>query len=140
MREVKFRGKSKSTGYWLHGDLIRNVNGDIAIIPPFGIYNENEFGTQEVLPETVGQFTGLYDKKGKEIYEGDILNIPHGFYRNCEVIHSNYGWAFCTKDDIVYSDGSRQYRSVKAFNFIFGQGVVVGNIHDNPELMKGGEE
>lgn len=70
MREIKFRGKRKDNGEWVYGNLQVPT-------PPFDKYfmwDKNDYGQQvEVIPETVGQFTGLKDKNKKDVYEGDVL-------------------------------------------------------------------
>lgn len=73
-RIVKFRGKSKRTGEWLYGDLVRNVEGAFAVVPPFEMTTNNLCDQYEVDESTIGQFTGILDENGNEIFEGDIVD------------------------------------------------------------------
>lgn len=66
MRQIKFRGKRKNTGEWAYGDLVRNVEGAFAIVPPFQMNMNNVCSNYEVRPESIGQFTGFLDKKGNQ--------------------------------------------------------------------------
>lgn len=138
MRTIRFRGKSLSDGRWLYGDLFRtDLDGEVAI----QFYDEEDgWMTAIVRPKTVGQFTGLKDSEGQEIYEGDILTwrsiiceedpvetweLPVTFYNGC----------FCLEDDFDMTLISVIYDSEE-----FGGVKIIGNIHDNPELTEGGEK
>lgn len=125
IREIKFRGKNKQTGEWLLGDLMHDNIGGSYIYP---IDAKNLYKENAVIPDTIGQFTGLKDKNGREIYEGDIVKCNGFIYQvcyECERIASFY--------IVNYGDMYRHY---------FGEAmeaedcVVIGNIHDNPELLK----
>ena len=124
MRKIKFRGKIKYTQRWIDGYLWRGCN------EAFYIKTEelDEFGSTlkdfEVFPETVGQFTGLTDKNGKEIYENDIVFFP------CKRRNFLVMW----NDDLCvyqFSDGSLINSGDNYSAIIF----VVGNAFDNPELL-----
>ena len=81
MRTIKFRGKRSDNGIWIDGDLVTNLTpkGKMTKYPAIHtIYGT--IGTFFVQPETVGQFTGLHDRNGKEIYEGDIVNFDDTTY------------------------------------------------------------
>lgn len=140
MRQIKFRGKRKDTDEWVYGDLVRNVEGAFAVVPPYKMDMNNICSDYEVSPETVGQFTGLHDTNGKEIYEGDILQyIGRGadivgkiYYR--EVTFKEGSFCIYCKDLNIHSPMSGYIT-----NGVLGWDVV-GNIHDTPELLKGGKE
>lgn len=127
MREIKFRGKSLKTGRWVYGSLI-------SCDKYTDIWTANEDGNvarDEVDPETVGQFTGLYDKDGEEIYEGDIVQFGQTILNVVEFRHGAFGYEYCV-DFHSYCGNT---------NFCFNprntdhRHKVVGNIHDNPELI-----
>lgn len=125
MREILFRGKTNK-GKWAYGNLEVKTDKVCIITPddtPLGIYGV-------VDPETVGQYTGLADKNGTKIFEGDIviadaLSEP----RKVEFVDNEYWCAFC----LVAANDECDYL------FEYGNVEVVGNIYDNPELLQGGE-
>lgn len=84
VREIKFRGKRISDGVWLHGDLVHDNIGGCYIYPieSRGLYKQNA-----VHPCTVGQYTGIVDSDGFEIYEGDILKVNRRY-------NASYGLGF----------------------------------------------
>lgn len=126
MRTIKFRGKLKSNGNWEYGDLLHD-NFDACYIYPIEV--GDLYKNNEVIPETIGQFTGLYDCEGKEIFEGDILRFGNSQSGVCEVKWNEHIAAFCIlfyfKDEI----GSRPLGGGVEF-------AIIGNIHDNPELLQ----
>ncbi len=126
MREILFRGKQKDNGEWVYGDFTRPCN---IVYMKFGfdeaLGREGEFYyDDEVIPETVGQYTGLTDKNGNKIFEGDIVSMPaYGGGKHITNVYFK-GGKFAV-------NGSRYY-----FKDIGAKTVeVIGNIHDNPELL-----
>lgn len=119
MREIKFRGKSienKNIGEW--------VVGDLHLRSPFA-HIHTGLGTKcKIDPNTVGQFTGLKDKNTKDIYEGDIV-IRHG-----------RGVAKDSRGVVLYQSGQFVISMLCPLYYDIQDIEVIGNIHDNPELLK----
>lgn len=133
MRKIKFRGKTVFGDRWVYGGIIQSESGIYIIEPSASIIDSIVYKTN---PETVGQFTGLYDKNGKGIYEGDILEYKDErngkAYRRPVVFNQA---AFCQEIDL--GTPKPEYNPIRNHDLTVWS--VVGNIHDNPELLKGGE-
>ena len=143
MREILFRGKTPSQdkyfddGEWVQGFYTR-FNGEEHRI--YSGYAETDCGDYypdwcNVRPETVGQYTGLTDKNGKKIFEGDIVE-------GLDFTAEDGGYGVVTFDDGAFEIvGSCDNNIVGTFheNYYGKDFEVIGNIHDNPELLKGGE-
>ncbi|EAF1578794.1 TPA: YopX family protein [Listeria monocytogenes] len=126
MREIEFRGQNIN-GHWAHGNLaIIKEKLDRAEI---GAYISNSAGAPfayQVRPETIGQYTGLKDKNGKKIFEGDIGWDEHNeCYGVVEFEEGKflYVWENIAEDLWEVADGIE----------------ICGNIHENPELLEGTE-
>ncbi len=120
MREYRFRGKRlDGDKEWVYGSLIKKWNGIKDIYSIFDWPYE-----YEVDPDKVGQYTGLHDKNGKEIYEGDIIKAKTFNYPLC--IEWDRGeCAFVM----------RSTHSGATYGFMW-EIEIIGNIYDNPELLK----
>lgn len=122
MRQILFRGKRKQEGMWCHGDFVRFQDGDRQVLCIYG------YG--EVYPESIGQFTGVYDKNGDEIYEGDILEFD-----GAEIPEEE-------RAVVIYADGrfklkNPHYDYMDDLDGVTAKlQIIVGNIHDNPELLE----
>ena len=147
MREIKFRGR-KPNREWVYGDLItvEKTDGQPSrkdILPFDAMLFEN---TEEVEEDTIGQFTGLHDKNGKEIYEGDLLLLPANTkvkaYEKGDFVEDKFvqrfavvwakqcqGYGLCLPYEAKYD--APDVVGMVAVDRMF----VIGNIHDNPELL-----
>lgn len=141
MRTIKFRGKTKQ-GEWVTGYYVgKSSLNEVAILPPpnvnydIGYINDSE--CYYCIADTIGQFTGLYDKNGKEIYEGDILRFGNSPSRVCEVKWNERITAFCIR---FYFECNLGVRPLGEWVICERSVAIIGNIHDNPELLKGGEK
>jgi uncharacterized phage protein (TIGR01671 family) len=131
MREIKFRGKRLDNGEWIEGDLLR-MNGHWFIFldpAPEGI------DKYAVDPATVGEFTGLKDKNGKEIYEGDVMEIPETDF-NAEII----GRVLFEEDAYYIIPLRGGHLWGLHWSLRKHDAKIIGNIHDNPKFLKGGEQ
>lgn len=132
MGEILFRGKSVDSGEWLYGHYT-----EYAGFAQIWMNTDNGQWNFLVDPSTVGQYTGLKDKNGKQIFEGDIIKTnkygkDDGNGRN----FSGYDYfrvKFC-------DGGYHMMHKFRRFNLRpDADAEVIGNIHDNPELLEGGE-
>jgi uncharacterized phage protein (TIGR01671 family) len=126
MREILFRGKEGRTGKWFYGSLLIAYTPNDE--PYYTIAVDGDFYVR-VIPESVGQYTGLKDCNGKKIFEGDIIKVDS--HRTYKVKHNDKDAMFVLRDeDAVYWH----------FHIAIAEGErseVIGNIFDNPELFKG---
>jgi uncharacterized phage protein (TIGR01671 family) len=135
-REIEFRGFDGTK--WYYGDLKYNIKVDVAMIH---IYEKDGsfYRQYNVDPDTVGQFTGLRDKNGKKIYEGDVVRHPYVDPIFRDLVESKDGEGVTS--EIVFHDGAFVVK-YNENDFIYLDAFtrrvaveVIGNIYDNPELL-----
>ena len=143
MREILFRGKRTDCDAWVEGDLIQAFRGNqlssCSIMP-----NTPTAYCWKVIPETVGQYTGLTDKNGVRIFEGDIVKCTdtiNDFEFNAVVEFGNpngeYNWGYQLK----FISGEESNFDILCWVDMEETGAyieIIGNIHDNPERLEGG--
>lgn len=137
MREILFRGKDEFG--WIYGDLVQYEN-EVCI-------KETMVAEFPVIPETVGQYTGLKDKNGNKIFEGDIVVIRYKSGEICSIgdVQFDCGvfgaeWV-CHKASRSMVGGWGQLHNLRRFDDEIIEHIeVIGNIHDNPELLKGEQQ
>lgn len=168
MREILFSGKRLDNGEWVEGYLIEQDIPEYHcyIVVSFKAEQDNrhtdilECDIFEVVPETIGQYSGLTDKNGKKIFEGDVFEFPdevfESYYTDCGAEYNS--WETKNRGVVGYCEDYGRFDFVQYLhnensvdadlhengNLQFADFIrdleVIGNIHDNPELLGGGTE
>lgn len=123
MREILFRGKRADNGKWVYGYLS---------IMWGSLHIGTDFHEDKVIPETIGQYTGVIDKNGKKIFEGDIVKFSHPAFKKSKIgfidwEENEVGFVFRIIDDYTY------------FAYLGDFYEVIGNIYDDKELLENKE-
>ena len=157
MREILFRGKRIDTGEWVYGFLYEtektsSYNAESYILEKErltinykcveGITTHIPF--VQVTPDTVGQYTGLTDKNGKKIFEGDIYTWKDdcGDYHACTICFGEYFDGYADRRATMANGFYVKTLQGETYNFAgfgYSEIEISGNIHDNPELLDNSE-
>ena len=148
IREVIFRGKRTDCEAWAEGDLLHYESGEMAICKGFSKYGYEAteiIGRYKVIPKTIGQFTGLTDKNGKRIFEGDILDVSSDVAYGGVAVH-RLGYFVVEFHNGCFMKSALDDPQLSFFDNAKRKGLyhfistdihkIVGNIHDNPELLQ----
>ena len=143
-REILFRGKSERSGEWVYGSLIVTHGGcviyskyhPLVTAPP---EKKGDYLNQYVVdPRTVGQYTGLTDKNGKKIFEGDVVKqFPRASWGDFSRVE--IGKVFWEENTLQWKRTGKDINGEKFMTFCMAKDCVyevIGNIHDNPELLE----
>lgn len=147
-REILFRGKRIDNGEWIEGSLITNVfytekdhesipyilNADMAEYDCFEDFNEYN-GIYAVDEETICQHTGLTDKNGKKIFEGDIVRYGEICGEVKFGLHES-NWQICKYNQGFYIELPKESLYRKELGYWENKVVVIGNIYDSPKLLE----
>ena len=135
-RQIEFRGKRVDNGEWVYGDLSSMAQRVyISNFQPDNTYKDGAENTHLykhlwVIPETIGQFTGLTDKTGKKIFEGDILQFIENpkFKEEVSFDDGAFGFYYKRTDSVIAFSDHEHGEDTEEYE-------VIGNVHDNKELL-----
>ncbi len=129
MRDISFRGKRVDNGEWVYGGYYKdycygNTLGEKTYITVWNTFGLGFIENVQVVPETVGQYTGLKDKNGKRVFEGDKIKLTQGI--------GTVEWSKTQSRFMIWLPKSNKFAS-----FLAGiEYEIIGNIHDNKELLQ----
>ena len=132
MREILFRGKRTINGDWVYGDFVHG-NERKSLRDSIFVYDSEtqSFNDYEINPSTLGQYTGLKDKNGKRIFEGDVAKVLQGKDKDIAYVgFENGSFMLYPKTGNIYE------RTMWSYWYNDWDVEVIGNVHDNPDLLE----
>lgn len=142
MREILFRGKNL-LGKWIEGDLLQYLDCEKKHI----VRHSTGAGGQEVIPSTIGEYTGLKDKNGKRIFEGDIVKNEWCFIKGNSIVRFGEYKSLDSSNDYQCGHLGFYLEHISDFNkrtvrkdimYFANKCEIIGNVFDNPEMLKEG--